>query len=431
MARSLDQVHGTLSVPNRPVRRLFAYLGPGALIAVGYMDPGNWATDLAGGARFGYSLLSVVLIANLIAIFLQVQAVKLGVVAGRDLAQASRERYSRPVSLGLWVLAELAIAATDLAEVLGAAIAFKLLFGMPLVLGVALTALDVVLVLALQRLGFRWVEAVVAALVALIATCFVWQLWLADPHWVSVARGLVPEAQIVADHQRLYLALGIIGATVMPHNLYLHSALVQTRRHPPGALGKRSAVRWATLDTVLALGIAFLVNAAILILAAAVFHGSGHEEVASIEDAHRLLEPLLGSGAAATVFALALLASGLNSTVTGTLAGQVVMEGFIDVRLSPPMRRLLTRGIALVPALAVTACWGEHGADGLLVLSQVLLSVQLPFAIFPLIAATSDRRWMGDAANIPVITLCGWLIGAILVALNAWMLMQAFRGWLA
>ncbi len=428
--RSLDQAHGTLAVPVPALRRLFAYLGPGALIAVGYMDPGNWATDLAGGARFGYALLSVILIANLVAIFLQVQAVKLGVVTGRDLAQACRDRYSRPVARGLWVLAELAIAATDLAEVLGAAIAFKLLFGMPMVIGVALTALDVVLVIALQRLGFRWVEAVVAALVALIAGCFVWQLWLAGPAWSEVAGGLVPDARIVTDRERLYLALGIVGATVMPHNLYLHSALVQTRRHPPGDRGKRAAVRWASVDTVLALSIAFLVNAAILILAATVFHGTGHEEVASIQEAHRLLAPLLGTSAAATVFALALLASGLNATVTGTLAGQVVIEGFINVRLPPPLRRLVTRGIALVPALVVTAWWGDRGADALLVLSQVLLSVQLPFAIFPLIAATADRRAMGDAANGRWTTLCGWLIGGILVALNAWMLTKALQAWL-
>jgi manganese transport protein len=409
---------------------MLAFAGPGYMVAVGYMDPGNWATDLAGGARFGYTLLSVVLISNLMAILLQALAVKLGLVTGRDLAQACRDHYSRPVSFVLWVLCEIAIAACDLAEVIGSAIALNLLFGIPLLWGVCLTAVDVLLILLLQHKGFRYLEAMVIVLVATIAVCFGVELLLARPDMAQVAAGLVPTTQIITNPVMLYIAIGILGATVMPHNLYLHSAIVQTRRVAPGAASVREAIKYATLDSTLALIFAFLINAAILILAAATFHGSGHENVADIHDAHSLLAPLLGTGLASTLFALALLASGQNSTITGTLAGQIVMEGFLDIRLPAWLRRMITRLIAIVPAVIVTALYGEKGVGSLLILSQVILSLQLSFAVVPLVLFTSHKGKMGEFVNGRLMTVAAWVVTVAIVGLNGWLLLTTAREWM-
>ncbi|HRP08604.1 MAG TPA: Nramp family divalent metal transporter, partial [Gemmatimonadales bacterium] len=364
----MPESYRTITVPRNAsfFRRLLAFAGPGYMVAVGYMDPGNWATGLAGGARFGYTLLSVILLSNLMAMVLQSLAVKLGVVSGRDLAQACRDHYSRPVSFVLWILCEIAIAACDLAEVLGAAIALNLLFGIPLVWGVLITAVDVLLILLLQHKGFRWLEAFVIVLVATIGGCFAVEMFLARPDAMGVAGGLIPTTEIVTNPAMLYIALGILGATVMPHNLYLHSSIVQTRHVGDDREGKRDAIRLGTVDSCIALGFAFLVNAAILILAASTFHGTGYEHVADIMDAHQLLAPLLGTSLASILFAVALLASGQNSTVTGTLAGQIVMEGFLDIRLPAWLRRLITRMIAIIPAVIVTALYGEQGTGSLL-----------------------------------------------------------------
>jgi manganese transport protein len=401
------------------------------MVAVGYMDPGNWATDIAGGARFGYTLLSVVLLSNLMAILLQSLALKLGIVTGRDLAQVCRDHYSRPVSFVLWVLCEIAIAACDLAEVIGAAIALNLLFGIPLIWGVVLTAFDVLLILMLQNKGFRWLEAFVIALIASIGICFAVELAMARPAIAEVARGLVPTTEIVTNPVMLYIAIGILGATVMPHNLYLHSSIVQTRRVAPDPASKREAIRFATLDSTVALLFAFFINAAILILAAATFHPSGHQDVADIGDAFYLLAPLLGTTAASTLFAVALLAAGQNSTITGTLAGQVVMEGFLDIRLPAWLRRLITRLIAIVPAVIVTALYGERGAVGLLILSQVILSLQLSFAVVPLVRFTGERRKMGEFANGRLLSAAAWSVAAVIVGLNGWLLVGTFREWVA
>jgi manganese transport protein len=395
------------------------------------MDPGNWATDLAGGARFGYLLLSVVLISNLMAILLQALALKLGIVTGRDLAQACRDHYSRPVSFALWVLCEIAIAACDLAEVIGSAIALNLLFGIPLVWGVCLTAFDVLLILLLQHKGFRYLEAFVFALVATIGVCFAIELLMARPAIGAVLQGLVPRADIVRNPMMLYIAIGILGATVMPHNLYLHSSIVQTRKVLPDVASKREAVWFATLDSTVALLFAFFINAAILILAAATFNQSGHQDVADIGDAYRLLTPLLGTTIASTLFAVALLASGQNSTITGTLAGQIVMEGFLNIRLPAWLRRLITRLIAIVPAVIVTAMYGEHGAGSLLILSQVILSMQLSFAVIPLVYFTSQRKKMGEFVNSPLLAGTAWAVAAIIMGLNVWLLIGTFRSWLA
>jgi len=394
---SLPESHHTVAVPRGVSfwRKALAFAGPGYMVAVGYMDPGNWATDLAGGARFGYLLLSVILISNLMAILLQALALKLGIVTGRDLAQACRDHYSRPVSFALWVLCEIAIAACDLAEVIGSAIALNLLFGIPLVWGVCLTALDVLLILLLQHKGFRYLEAFVITLVATIGICFAVELVMARPDVAAVLHGLVPRPEIITNPAMLYIAIGILGATVMPHNLYLHSSIVQTRKVLPDVESKREAIRFATLDSTVALLFAFFINAAILILAAATFHQTGHQDVADIGDAYRLLAPLLGTGLASTLFAVALLASGQNSTITGTLAGQIVMEGFLNIRLPAWLRRLITRLIAIIPAVIVTALYGEHGAGSLLILSQVILSLQLSFAVVPLVHFTSQRKQMG------------------------------------
>jgi manganese transport protein len=430
---SLPESHGSVSVPRRGSfwRKALAFAGPGYMVAVGYMDPGNWATDIAGGARFGYTLLSVILLSNLMAILLQSLALKLGIVTGRDLAQACRDHYSRPVSFVLWVLCEIAIAACDLAEVIGAAIALNLLFGIPLIWGVVLTAFDVLLILLLQNKGFRWLEAFIIALIASIAVCFAVELAMARPELAAVARGLIPTSEIVTNPLMLYIAIGILGATVMPHNLYLHSSIVQTRRVGPDPASKRQAIRFATLDSTVALLFAFFINAAILILAAATFHQSGHQDVADIGDAYHLLAPLLGTTAASTLFAVALLAAGQNSTITGTLAGQIVMEGFLDIRLPAWLRRLITRLIAIVPAVIVTAFYGERGAAGLLILSQVILSLQLSFAVVPLVRFTGQRRKMGEFANGRLLSAAAWSVAAVIVGLNGWLLIGTFGEWMA
>ena len=430
---SLPEAHHTVPVPRGVsiLRKMLAFAGPGYMVAVGYMDPGNWATDLAGGARFGYALLSVILISNLMAILLQALSLKLGIVTGRDLAQACRDHYSRPVSFVLWVLCEIAIAACDLAEVLGSAIALNLLFGIPLIWGVCLTALDVLLILLLQNKGFRWLEAFVVALVATVGVCFAAELVMARPELAPMIRGLVPSTQIVTNPVMLYIAIGILGATVMPHNLYLHSAIVQTRKIGSDPAAKREAIKYATIDSTLALLFAFFINAAILVLAAATFHQSGHQDVADIGDAYKLLTPLLGTTVASTLFALALLASGQNSTITGTLAGQIVMEGFLDIRLKPWLRRLITRLIAIIPAVIVTAMYGEKGVGSLIILSQVILSIQLSFAVVPLVLFTSQRGKMGEFVNRRSVAALAWMVTAVIVGLNSWLLFTTFRLWLA
>jgi len=410
-------------------RKLFAFAGPGYMVAVGYMDPGNWATDLAGGSQFGYTLLSVILLSNLMAVLLQGLSAKLGIVTGRDLAQACRDHYSRPVAFGLWILCELAIAACDLAEVIGSAIALNLLFHIPLPIGIMITALDVLLVLYLQNKGFRLLEAFVIALVVTVGACFLFEIVLSQPPVAEIARGLLPSPQIVSNPAMLYIAIGILGATVMPHNLYLHSSIVQTRSFDESQDGKREAIRFAFLDSTVALTLAFFVNAAILIVAAATFHTSGHADVAEIQDAHTLLTPLLGAGAS-TVFALALLASGQNSTLTGTLAGQIVMEGFLDIRLRPWLRRLITRAIAIVPAAIVAVLYGESGTAKLLVFSQVILSMQLSFAVFPLVRFTSDRTKMGPFVNAVWVKSLAYVVAVVIAVLNGWLLWQTLRDWL-
>jgi manganese transport protein len=425
-ALSLPEVHGSISIPPNAGfwRKLFAFAGPGYLVAVGYMDPGNWATDLAGGARFGYTLLSVIMISNLMAILLQALSARLGIAAGRDLAQACRDSFSRPVTLFLWVACEIAIAACDLAEVLGAAIALNLLFGLPLIWGVILTALDVLIILFLQHKGFRYVEALVVGLILLIAGSFAVELWLAKPDIGDVAAGFVPSLGILGDTEMLYIAIGILGATVMPHNLYLHSSIVQTRKYADTNEGKREAIRFATIDSSFALMFALFINAAILIMAAAMFHGTEHESVADIGDAYNLLSPLLGTTMASTLFAVALLCSGQNATLTGTLAGQIVMEGFINLRLRPWLRRLITRLIAIIPAVIVIAIYGDEGTGPLLILSQVILSMQLPFAVFPLVMFTSDPKKMGQFASPLWVKSLAWTVALIIAALNVWLLYQ-------
>ncbi len=401
VAPSLSDAYRTIPVDRRSWwRMMLAFAGPGYLVAVGYMDPGNWATDLAGGSAFGYTLLSVIMLSNLMAILLQGLASKLGIVTGRDLAQACRDHYSRPAAIFHWVLCEIAIAACDLAEVIGSAIALNLLFGIPLAIGVVITALDVLVVLVLQNRGFRLLEAVVVTLIATIGACFLFEILLSRPDMAAVVAGFLPQREIVANPEMLYIAIGILGATVMPHNLYLHSSIVQTRRYEENAAGKREAVKFAFIDSTIALMMALFINGAILVVAAATFHRTGHTEVAEIQDAYKLLTPLLGGGASA-VFALALLASGQNSTLTGTLAGQIVMEGFLNIRLRPWVRRLITRLIAIVPAVIVAIVAGESGTAQLLIFSQVILSLQLSFAVFPLVQFTSEREKMGEFVNPP------------------------------
>src|SRR5256714_7555247 len=391
------------------------------------MDPGNWATDLAGGAQFGYTLLSVILASNLMAILLQGLASKLGIVTGRDLAEACRDHYSKPTGFLLWIACEIAIAACDLAEVIGTAIALNLIFHIPIAYGVIITALDVLIVLYLQNKGFRLLEALVITLIFTVGACFLFEIILAQPPFMGVMRGFLPSSQVVSNPAMLYIAVGILGATVMPHNLYLHSSIVQTRQYDETSEGKREAVRFAFIDSTIALSFALFINAAILIIAAATFHTRGHSGVAEIQDAYKLLTPLLGAGASA-VFALALLASGQNSTLTGTLAGQIVMEGFINLRIRPWLRRLITRGIAIVPAILVIGVYGERGTGPLLILSQVILSLQLPFAIFPLVMFTSDAKKMGTFVSPGWVKALAWSVALIIAALNVYLLYQTFAG---
>ena len=409
-------------------RKMFAFAGPGYLVAVGYMDPGNWATDLAGGARFGYTLLSVIMLSNFMAILLQALAARLGIASGRDLAQACRDSYSRPTTIVLWILCEIAIAACDLAEVVGAAIALNLLFGLPLAWGVSLTALDVIIVLFLQHRGFRYVEALVVALIVLIAGSFAVEIWLSRPDLTAVAAGFIPRTQILRNGEMLYIAIGILGATVMPHNLYLHSSIVQTRKYVDTFEGKREAIRFASIDSAVALMFALFINAAILIMSAAVFHGTGHEAVADIGDAYQLLSPLLGASMASILFAIALLCSGQNATLTGTLAGQIVMEGFINLRLRPWLRRLITRLIAIVPAIIVVILYGERGTGPLLILSQVILSLQLSFAVFPLVMFTGDRAKMGPFVSPRWMQVLAWVVAVVIALLNVYLLYKTFAG---
>jgi manganese transport protein len=422
---SLAEAYRTVPVHGRSWwRKMLAYAGPGYLVAVGYMDPGNWATSLAGGSACGYTLLSVIMLSNLMAILLQGLASRLGIVSGRDLAQAVRDSYSRPAVLMHWVLCEIAIAACDLAEVIGSAIALNLLFGIPLAIGVAITAIDVLVVLLLQNRGFRYLEAVVVVLIATIAAGFLYEIIASKPDLIGVLGGIVPSPEIIRNRDMLYIGIGILGATVMPHNIYLHSSVVQTRRYEDTRAGKREAVRFAFIDSTVALMLALFINGAILVVAAASFHRTGHNDVAEIQDAYKLLTPLLGAGAASTVFALALLASGQNSTLTGTLAGQITMEGFLNLRLRPWLRRLITRALAIVPAGITAIVYGESGTAKLLILSQVILSLQLPFAVFPLVAFTSDKAKMGEFVNARWLKWLAYLVAWFILVLNVWLLAQ-------
>lgn len=423
---SLPEVHRSIQVPKHLSfwRKLLAFSGPGYLVAVGYMDPGNWATDLAGGSQFGYSLLSVILLSNLMAILLQSLCAKLGIVTGRDLAQACRDHYSKPVVIALWLLCEIAICACDLAEVIGSAIALNLLFKIPLVWGVCITALDVLAVMYLQNKGFRYIEALVITLILTIGGCFLAEIIFSRPEFGAVFKGFIPSAEILQNKQMLYIAIGILGATVMPHNLYLHSSIVQTRKYEQNASGKAEAIKFATLDSTMALMFALFINAAILIVSAATFYTRGQHNVAEIQDAYKLLSPTLGVGLASTIFALALLASGQNSTLTGTLAGQIVMEGFLNIRLRPWLRRLITRLVAIVPAVICTAFYGDSGTAKLLIFSQVVLSLQLSFAVVPLIMFTNDRRKMGEFANPRWLKGLAWSVAIIIIGLNAKLLID-------
>jgi len=426
---SLPEVFSTIKVPAHGGfwKKLLAFSGPGLMVAVGYMDPGNWATDIEGGSKFGYTLLSVILISNLFAILLQYLAVKLGVATERDLAQACRDHYSPAVSFSLWVLCEIAIAACDLAEVIGSAIALNLLFGLPLTWGVALTAFDVLIILFFQYKGFRFIESIVAALIFTIIAAFVFEIIVSHPQIFPLLSGLLPHAEIVTNPSMLYISIGILGATVMPHNLYLHSSIVQTRDYPRTEEGKKMAIKFAGIDSTVSLMAAFFINAAILIVAGAAFHTSGHQDVADITDAHKLLAPLLGTTLAGTLFAIALLASGQNSTLTGTLAGQIVMEGFLHIRLKPWLRRLITRMIAIIPAFIVTLLMGENGTASLLVLSQVILSMQLSFAVIPLIIFTNDKTKMGKFANKKLLKIIAWTAAGIILLLNLYLLYDTFK----
>jgi manganese transport protein len=427
---SLSEVHRTIAVATHGSvwRKLAAFLGPGYLVAVGYMDPGNWATSLAGGAKFGYALLFIALLSNIMAIILQHLCARMAVATGRDLAQACRDAYPRVLSYPLWFLAEIAICATDLAEVIGTAIGLNLLFGVPLEIGVIITAADVFLILWLQNKGFRWIEAFIITLLGVIAVCFVVQIAMADPDWAQVIKGFAPTTQIVTNPDMLYLSLGIIGATVMPHNLYLHSGIVQTRAYGHTSAEKRDAVKYATIDSTVALMFALTINASILILAAAAFNRTGNTGVEELDKAHALLAPLLGSALAPTLFGIALLCCGLNSTVTATMAGQIVMEGFLDLRLPPWLRRLVTRMVAIVPAAIVTIYYGESGTAKLLILSQVILSLQLPFAIIPLVMITANRGKMGDLRAPRWLTAIAAIVAAIIITLNVNLIIDFISG---
>jgi manganese transport protein len=427
---SLPEVHRSIEIPDGKGfwRKLLAYSGPGYLVSVGYMDPGNWATDLAGGAQFGYALLSVILLSNLMAIVLQSLCVRLGVATGRDLAQCCRDRFSPRVSFTLWILCEIAIAACDLAELVGSAIALQLLFGIPLTIGVCITALDIIVILLLQSKGFRYVEALIITLITVISGCFIAELIFSRPDLQAVGAGFVPHAEILHNPQMLYIAIGILGATVMPHNLYLHSAIVQTRRWQETAAQKWEAIKFATIDSTIALSIALFINAGILILAASAFHFSGNRDVGEIQDAYKLLSPVLGAPLASTLFAIALLAAGQSSTLTSTMAGQIVMEGFLHIRLKPWLRRLVTRLVAIVPALVTIGFLGEGSTSNLLIFSQVILSLQLSFAVVPLVMFTSDRRLMGEFVNPRWLTSLASAIAIVIIALNSWLLFTTFTG---
>jgi len=427
---SLSDVHRSIPIRANAStwRRAMAFVGPGYLVSVGYMDPGNWATSIAGGAQFGYTLLVIALMSNIMAIILQSLCARLAIASGRDLAQACRDAFPKPVAWILWLFAEIAIIATDIAEVVGTAIGLNLLFGIPLEIGVVITALDVFLILYLQKLGFRWIEAFIIVLLGVIAVCFAVQIAMADPEWGAVIKGFAPTTEIITNPAMLYLALGIIGATVMPHNLYLHSGVVQTRAYGRSDPEKREALKFATIDSTVALMFALLVNASILILAAATFNKTGNAQVAELGDAHSMLAPLLGSMLAPKLFAIALLCCGLNSTVTATLAGQIVMEGFLRIKLPPWLRRLITRMFAIIPAAAVTILYGESGTGMLLILSQVILAFQLPFAIVPLVMFTRDRAKMGALVAPAWLTVVSAVIAAIIIALNMKMLYDIASG---
>ena len=429
-SNSLPEVFSSISIPKKSGfwRKYLAFAGPGLMIAVGYMDPGNWATDIAGGAQFGYTLLSVILISNIFAMVLQHLSVKLGVVAERDLAQACRDHFKPTTNFILWVFCEIAIAACDLAEVIGSAIALNLLFGIPLTWGIVITTIDVLIILLLQAKGFRWIESIVGGLIFVILACFGYEIIISKPEINAILGGLIPQKEIITNPAMLYIGIGILGATVMPHNLYLHSSIVQTRDYTRDRKGKKEAIKFATLDSTVSLLLAFFINAAILILAAATFHTSGNQHIADINDAYKMLTPILGASMASIAFAIALLASGQNSTLTGTLAGQIVMEGFLNIRLKPWLRRLITRLIAVIPALIVTIIYGEQGTTDLLVLSQVILSMQLSFAVVPLVMFTSDKGKMGEFVNKPFLKICVWIITFIIIILNLYLLYQTFFG---
>ncbi len=429
---SLPEVHRSIVLPQGAGfwRKVLAFSGPGFLVAVGYMDPGNWATDIAGGSRFAYQLISVLVISNLMAILVQALAARLGIATQMDLAQACKAHYSRRTSFVLWVLCEIAIAACDLAEVIGSAIALNLLFHIPLLIGVCLTALDVLAILYLQHKGFRWLEAVVVSLIGIIGGCYLVEIIWVRPEIAEIARGIVPTAQILKNPEMLYIAISILGATVMPHNLYLHSSLVQTRAIDRTPEGVRTAMRFNFLDSFLALNFAFLINAAILIMAAGTFYRAGLTHVAEIQDAYHTLTPLLGTSMASILFAVALLCSGQNSTLTGTLAGQIVMEGFLNLRLVPWLRRLITRVMAIIPAVLTVIFFGQAGTANLLILSQVVLSLQLSFAVVPLVQFTSDRRKMGEFVNPRWLKILAWFAAALIAALNAYLLVILVRDWM-
>lgn len=429
LSQSLAEAHASINIPENSSfwRKLLAFVGPGLMVAVGYMDPGNWATDIEGGAKFGYTLLFVILLSNIFAMFLQYLALKLGIATERDLAQACRDHYSPITNFFLWILCEIAIAAMDLAEVIGSAIALNLLFGIPLPWGVAITVADVFLILFLQAKGFRKLESVVGALIIIIAGCFMYELIVSSPNIPDVVKGLLPHQEIVTNPSMLYIAVGILGATVMPHNLYLHSSIVQTRNYKRSENGKKMAIKYATIESNISLLLAFFINAAILITAAATFHATPYENVADIHDAYRMLTPVLGASLASTLFAIALLASGQNSTITGTLAGQIVMEGFLNLKLKPWVRRLLTRLIAVIPAMIVAILYGEKGTNELLILSQVILSMQLSFAVIPLVKFTNSRAKMGQFVNTPWIKIMAWVITIIIVILNLFLLLETFK----
>jgi len=427
-----SESHRSVRIPSEQSfwKKLFAFSGPGFLIAVGYMDPGNWATDLAAGSQFNYSLLCVILISNVMAMLLQTLSLKLGIVTERDLAQMCRYHYRPSVNYMLWIFCELAIIACDLAEIIGSAIALNLLFHIPILWGVCITALDVFVLLFLQHKGFRYLEALITTLIGVIAICFGLEIFFSRPNLASITTGFVPHLEIMTHPAMLYIAIGILGATVMPHNLYLHSSIVQTRSYPLNTVGKREAIRFASIDSNTALFLAMFINAAILIVAAATFFKGGRKDIAEIEDAYKLLSPMLGVTGASTLFAIALLAAGQNSTLTGTMAGQIVMEGFLEMRMKPWIRRLITRSLALVPTLVVVWYMGERGMNQLLLASQVVLSMQLSFAVIPLVTFTSDRKKMGVFVNSFTMKIVAWSVALVILVLNGWLLMMTIASWL-